>query len=72
MTFKSNVLVTSSFLLKLFVRFSENVALEGDIPSGEGIAPTILFLASAASSHITGQDIVVDGGLAFQNRDAMI
>ena len=51
---------------------SDAVSLAGDIPSGDNIAQTILFLASNASSHITGQDIVVDGGFAYQNKDAMI
>ena len=72
MTLTSNVLVTSPLLLKILDGYSERVALEGDIPSGDDIAKTILFLASDASSHITGQEIVVDGGLAFQNKDAMI
>ncbi len=50
----------------------EAVALDGPIPTTDKLAQTILFLASDASSHITGQDILVDGGLAYQNRDIMM
>ncbi len=59
-------------LSKFWDKLSEIVALEGDIPSGDDIAQTILFLASDASSHITGEEIVLDGGLGYQNKDAMI
>ncbi len=50
----------------------EVTALQGPIVTSDELAHTILFLASDASSHITGQDIVVDGGLGYQNKDAMI
>ena len=51
---------------------ADAVSLEGDIPSRDSIAQTILFLASDASSHITEQDIVVDGACTYQNKDAMV
>ena len=57
---------------KLWKGVDEGVDLQGPIPSPDELAQTILFLASDASSHITGQDIVVDGGLGYQNKDALI
>lgn len=42
---------------------SENIPLEQRFGAPEEIAMVALFLASEMSSYITGQDIVVDGGL---------
>ena len=38
----------------------------GRVGVPEDIVGTILFLCSSASSFITGQDIVVDGGMTKQ------
>ncbi len=67
--------VTNSHLLNLsqfWEGWDEAVALQGPIPTADELAQTILFLASDASNHITGQDIVVDGGLGYQNKDAKL
>ncbi len=66
------VIFSLSHLQKLWRRLDDAVALQGPVPFADELAEMILSLASDASSHITGQDIVVDGGLGYQNRDSMI
>ncbi|MCD6047109.1 MAG: gdhIV 2 [Gammaproteobacteria bacterium] len=44
--------------------FEEKIPLEHRFGSTDEVAQTVLFLASQASSYITGQNIIVDGGLS--------
>jgi NAD(P)-dependent dehydrogenase (short-subunit alcohol dehydrogenase family) len=44
--------------------FAEEVPLGGKLGSAEEVAQTVLFLATDASSYITGQNFVIDGGIS--------
>lgn len=48
----------------LYQSLSSEVPLEGRFGSAEEIANVALFLASDASSYITAQNLIVDGGLS--------
>jgi 3-oxoacyl-[acyl-carrier protein] reductase len=40
-----------------------NIAPQGRLGEPEEVASVVLFLASNESSHVTGQTIVIDGGV---------